>query len=228
MTYLKTYKREDLVDRLKKRARNFARMLDDDDLDDIISDCIRALDENITSPRDLIVTTGTKEVDLTPYNVDSIAVVYFSNEAVFTPLGPDVGLLPLILKGQSNFAFGNVIDFLAMKATLNIMNRQLRTAPDYEFIGGKLYFNKPFSAAIVEFLPYLDGDADQWDMYQMEFQYVFNRIWCMMNMRNGEAMLSAVTLGMTKEAQTVVDHWKKKLDELDEAWLGKGVIAYVG
>ena len=203
-------------------------MLDEYDLQDIVADCVRKLDENVYSPRDLVVTTGTKEVDLTLYNVDAIGMVYYSNDPVFTPLGPDVGLLPLILKGQSNFAFGNVIDFLAMKSTLNIMNRQLRTAPDYEFVGGKLYFNKAFSSAIVEYLPYLDGDVDAWDLYQSEFQYLLNRAWCLMNLRNGEALMSATVLGVGKEATGVVDHWQEKLTKLDEEWLTKGSVAYVG
>ena len=228
MTYLKIYKRDDIITSLKNRGRYFARMIDDTDLLDILSDCVRKLDENVTSPRDLIITAGTKEVDLAGYNVDSIAMVYYSNDAVYTPLGPDVGLLPLILKGQTNFAFGNVIDFLAMKATLNIMNRQLRTAPDYELVGTKLYFNKAFHSAIVEYLPYLDGDAEQWDFFQMEYQYVFNRAWCLMNLRNAEAMMSATVLGLGKEAVGVVDHWQKKLTDLDTEWLSKGIVAYVG
>ena len=228
MTFIKTYKKEDIILDLKRRGRYFARMLDDTDLQDIVSDCVRKLDENVSTPRDLIITAGVKEVDLTGYNVDSVAMVYYSNDQVFTPLGPDVGLLPLILKGQSNFAFGNVIDFLQMKASLNIMNRQLRTAPDHEFMGGKIYFNKAFKSAIVEFLPYFDGEADSWDFFQMEYHYVLNRSWCLLNLRNGEAMMSATVLGVGKEAQGVVDHWQKKLSELDTEWLTKGVISYVG
>ena len=202
MTYLKTYLRTDVVNVLKNRGRAFASMMDDTDLSDIISACIRKLDETLTSPRDLIITQYSKVVDLSQEGVDEICTVFFSGNTTLaaSPVGAEVGLLPFIMRGAGMANFSNVIEFLQMKATLNIMNRQLRTAPDYEYRGGKIYFNIPFGTVDIEYLPYLDGNADQWDFYQMEYDYFIERCWCMLNLRNAEAQMSAVTLGLGEKA----------------------------
>ena len=228
MTYIRLYKRDDIINSLKVRARAFPRMMDDQDLDDLLQNSIRRLDETANSPRDLILTSTTNRVDLRSYGVDDIVHVFFSQEAAFAPVGSEVGLLPLILRGSSVYNFQSVTDFLIMKSTLNIMNRQLRTAPDYEYKDGILTFNRNFGAADVEYLPYFDAQAKELELYQLEYDYLFNRTWIEMNLRNAEAILSGVLLGVGKEALPVVQHWQDKLEKLDAAWEKKGVISFVG
>jgi hypothetical protein len=204
-------------------------MLDDTDLDDIIASCIRKLDETVNAPRDLVITSYAKEVDLRQQGIDEIATVYFSDNAMSaSPLGAEVGLMPFIMRGAGIGNFTNVVEFLQMKATLNIMNRQLRTAPDYEYRGGIMYFNRPFAMVDIEYIPYLDAMADQWDMYQLEYHYFFERCWMELNLRNAEAQMSATVLGIGEKASPVAQHWLGKLTTLDTEWLEKGAISYVG
>jgi hypothetical protein len=230
VTFAKTYTRANIVQLLKNRARSFARMLDDYDIDDIISTCMRKLDESVNAPRDLVISSYARSVDLTAYNVDEICAIYFSDNQGMSasPVGAEVGLMPFIMRGAGMGNFTNVIEFLQMKATLNIMNRQLRTAPDYEYKGGTIYFNRPYAMVDIEFLPYLDASAVEWDLYQLEYHYFFERCWCEMNLRNAEAQMSATVLGIGEKATPVADHWTTKIDKLDLEWLDKGAISYVG
>jgi len=230
VTFLKTYVRTSIANTLVNRSRKFARMMDDNDINDILSACIRKLDEQLNSPRDLVITSATRSVDLTSYGIDEVCNVIFSDDHGMSasPVGAEVGLMPFIMRGAGIGNFTNVIEFLQMKSTLNIMNRQLRTSPDYEYKGGTMYFNRPFAMVDIEYLAYLDAESPQWDLYQMEYEYLLERCWRMLNMRNAEAQMSATTLGIGEKAVQVAEYWSKKVAEIDTEWLEKGAITYVG
>ncbi len=231
MTFAKIYLRSDLTALIKERMKKFAMMMDDADIDDVMRQCVRKLSEVMYDPRDLVVTAHSTKLDLTAYRIDEVCTVFFSNDRNIlsgSPLGPDVGIMPFLLSGGGIASFTNVVDFLAMKGELNIINRQLRTYPDWDYKGGFMYFNRTFAIASIEYLPFLDAVADSWELYQHEYAYLIERIWYSLNLRNAEALMSAVTLGLGEKATPVANHWMTKLDKLDVDWSDKAAMSYVG
>ena len=128
--------RADILTYLKQRYNKFPTMQDDLDYNESISSAIRELNNLCYNPRQAIKQTPTKTNDLTALQVDEICYVYFSNDSMFPNLGlgDGIGLIALFSRQQSMIDMESVGDYLILKGNLNIMNRHLKGAPDWEYI----------------------------------------------------------------------------------------------
>ena len=241
MNYIKQYSKGFVLQDAKDRFDKIASMLDDKDYDDVLKESLTWLNSAIYSPRVIIVNPedfifykGGNFVDVTDLKIDVINNVYYQdtfNESINTIL-PEVGLLPLICGNKHFTTLGSIADYLILKSNLNMMGRQLESDGDYELFpqdetGKRLLQLRNKALTRIEFLPFIDRDSEEWYLYDEEYSALKNVMYCICNIRNYEQIMSAQTLGVSKEASNLIDYWDKKLEATKKEFQDKVLINYI-
>jgi len=217
-----------IEDEIRTRKTKFAMVADNAEITQAISRAIRILNDIVHNPRNLILLEAGPEIDLTTAKVDEILKVTFSDNKFPNSILPEVGLLPLLTNSSGFTNLESIADYLIVKGTLNILMRQMRSSPDYEYYPPILRLNGKFRIVSIEYLPYLDPTEESWEMFENEYRFILDYAWADLNIINSEAMASASLLGVGKEAIELAKYWEGKKTELQKKFEDSGVIDYVG
>lgn len=240
MVSLKKYTKRQILTDGNSRFKKIASMLDKEDLEDMLEQTLSWMDQVIFSPRkiifkpeDVIDYNGGCFIDVTPYKIDVINNAYFSDtfEDSLNTILPEVGLMPYILGYQNFTSLSSVADYLALKSNLNSMGRQLELDGDYELWpidekGRQLLQVKNNKIIWIEYLPNIDRDADEWYFYDNEYSAIKDVLFDKCNLFNAEMQLSAVSLGVGKEATTLTTYWQNKLNADMEKFEKSTLVTY--
>jgi len=214
------------VSDLSIRADKFAVVLDETDAQNIVRTSIRRLDQIVSYPRLLILNNPGKSVVL-PEDVDTVAMVKFSNSS-FDMFTKEFGLIPLVARQMPLGSMEGATEFLLLKGNINMLSRQFKFAPDWEFYPPNLVLNAEYNAVVVEYLPFLDGDLDSWVLNSIETTFILSRSEALFHQRNAEALSGASYLGIGTEYGSVLTYWSEKLKAIDDEMVKAGVITYMG
>ena len=222
MVSIKKYTREQILTEGK-----IARMLDKEDLEDMLEQSLSWMDQVVFTPRsllfkpdDVMLYKGGYFIDVSPYKIDVINNVYYQDvfdEQLNTVL-PEVGLMPFIFGGNTFNSITSVADYIALRTNLNMMNRQLRLDGDYELWpideqGRQLLQVKNNKMIRVEYLPNIDRNATEWYLFDFEYAALKDVLFDLCNIFNYEQLMSAQTLGVGKETENLAKYWQDKLDK---------------
>ena len=225
MVSLKKYTKEQILTEGNNRFKKIASMLDKEDLEDMLQQALTWLDQVIFTPRailfkpeDVMGYNGGYFIDVTPYKIDVINNVYYadSQEYFGNIFFPELGILPYISSG-SNINLGNISNYLALVSNLNMIYRQTEMEGDYELWpvdeqGRQLLQVKNNKIIRIEYLPNIDRDATEWYLYDYEYGALKDVLFDMCNIFNYEQLMSAQSLGVSKETTNLVEYWSKKLE----------------
>lgn len=225
MVSLKKYTKEQILTEGNNRFKKIASMLDKEDLEDMLQQALSWLDQAIFTPRailfkpeDVMSYNGGFFIDVTPYKIDVINNVYYANEQEY--LGniffPELGIMPFI-SGGSYINLSNVADYLSLVTNLNLIRRHTEMDGDYELWpideqGRQLLQVKNNNIIRIEYLPNIDRNAEEWYLYDYEYAALKDVLFDMCNIFNYEQLMSAQSLGVSKETTNLVEYWSKKLE----------------
>lgn len=225
MVSLKKYTKEQILTEGDNRFKKIASMLDKEDLEDMLQQALTWLDQVIFTPRpilfkpeDVMNYKGGFFIDVTPYKIDVINNVYYANEQEYfgNIFFPELGILPYISSG-SNINLTNIADYLSLVSNLNMIRRLTEMDGDYELWpvdeqGRQLLQVKNNKIIRVEYLPNIDRNAEEWYLYDYEYGALKDVLFDMCNIFNYEQLMSAQSLGVSKETTNLVEYWSKKLE----------------
>ena len=173
-------------------------------------------------------------IDVTPYKIDVINNAYYKDtfEDGLNTILPEVGLMPYILGAQNFTSLSSIADYLALRTNLNLMSRQLEMDGDYELWpvdekGRQLLQVKNDKIIRIEYLPNIDRYADSWYLYDHEYAALKEILFDRCNLFNAEMQLSATSLGVGKEAQTLTTYWSQKLEKDQKAFTDMSLVTYL-
>lgn len=225
MVSLKKYTKEQILTEGNNRFKKIASMLDKEDLEDMLQQALSWLDQAIFTPRailfkpeDVMGYNGGFFIDVSPYKIDVINNVYYASEQEY--LGniffPELGIMPFI-SGGSYINLSNVADYLSLVTNLNLIRRQTEMDDDYELWpideqGRQLLQVKNNNIIRIEYLPNIDRNAEEWYLYDYEYAALKDVLFDMCNIFNYEQLMSAQSLGISKETTNLVEYWSKKLE----------------
>lgn len=241
MVSLKKYTKEQILTEGNNRFKKIASMLDREDLEDMLQQSLSWLDQTVFTPRAVIFNTedvisykGGWFIDVSRMKIDVINNVYYKDtfDEQLNTILPEVGLIPFIVGGNTFNSISSVADYLALRSNLNMMNRQLRFNGDYELWpvdeeGRQLLQVKNNNIIRVEFLPNIDRDAEEWYLYDFEYTALKDILFDKCNIFNYEKVMSAQTLGISKESTNLLDYWTKKLEEDKKEFTDKSLVTYL-
>jgi hypothetical protein len=213
-------------------------LLDEDDFVLHLERAIRVLDTVMYNPRNVIFEDAPNGFyDVTELKIDEINTVYYSIESADSMLGGldlGVGVLPILSAQMMPLSsLDGLVDYLALKNVLNMLQRKMLSTTDYQLFPvnaeGKqlLQIRNPGNLFWVEYLPYLPFDADSWDLFENEFQFVSDLAFMHVCHANVEMQAQASILGVGKEAVNLVTYWDNKIKEHIKAWEDSSVITYI-
>ena len=225
MVSLKKYTKEQILTEGNNRFKKIASMLDKEDLEDMLQQALTWMDQVIFTPRailfkpeDVMMYNGGYFIDVTPYKIDVINNAYYASEQEYfgNIFFPELGILPYISSG-SNINLGNISDYLALVSNLNMIYRLTEMDGDYELWpvdeqGRQLLQVKNNNIIRIEYLPNIDRDATEWYLYDYEYGALKDVLFDMCNIFNYEQLMSAQSLGVSKETSNLVEYWSKKLE----------------
>ena len=225
MVSLKKYTKEQILTEGNNRFKKIASMLDKEDLEDMLQQALSWLDQAIFTPRailfkpeDVMNYNGGFFIDVSPYKIDVINNVYYASEQEY--LGniffPELGIMPFI-SGGSYINLSNVADYLSLVTNLNLIRRHTEMDGDYELWpideqGRQLLQVKNNNIIRIEYLPNIDRNAEEWYLYDYEYAALKDVLFDMCNIFNYEQLMSAQSLGVSKETTNLVEYWSKKLE----------------
>lgn len=225
MVSLKKYTKEQILTEGNNRFKKIASMLDREDLEDMLQQALSWLDQAIFTPRailfkpeDVMGYNGGFFIDVSPYKIDVINNVYYASEQEY--LGniffPELGIMPFI-SGGSYINLSNVADYLSLVTNLNLIRRHTEMDGDYELWpideqGRQLLQVKNNNIIRIEYLPNIDRNAEEWYLYDYEYAALKDVLFDMCNIFNYEQLMSAQSLGVSKETTNLVEYWSKKLE----------------
>lgn len=225
MVSLKKYTKEQILTEGNNRFKKIASMLDKEDLEDMLQQALSWLDQAIFTPRailfkpeDVMSYNGGFFIDVSPYKIDVINNVYYASEQEY--LGniffPELGIMPFI-SGGSYINLSNVADYLSLVTNLNLIRRHTEMDGDYELWpideqGRQLLQVKNNNIIRIEYLPNIDRNAEEWYLYDYEYAALKDVLFDMCNIFNYEQLMSAQSLGVSKETTNLVEYWSKKLE----------------
>jgi hypothetical protein len=229
MLSYKTRKLDDLSAYIAGRADKFSMQMDSDDVLEIGRTSIRILNEEVNHPRILVLQNPSRSTDLTLAGVDTICYVKFSNESTLVdPFVGSFGLLPLLSRGSPYASVDGIAEFVIMKGNLNALSRHLKTVADWEYYAPTLVLNGEYHLVCVEYLPYLDADLAEWIVNDIEWSFLIEYTWALLNLRSNESLMSAAFLGVDGGSEKAVTYWEGKVKEILEKFKKGGVLTYVG
>lgn len=225
MVSLKKYTKEQILTEGNNRFKKIASMLDKEDLEDMLQQALSWLDQAIFTPRailfkpeDVMSYNGGFFIDVSPYKIDVINNAYYASEQEY--LGniffPELGIMPFI-SGGSYINLSNVADYLSLVTNLNLIRRHTEMDGDCELWpideqGRQLLQVKNNNIIRIEYLPNIDRDAEEWYLYDYEYAALKDVLFDMCNIFNYEQLMSAQSLGVSKETTNLVEYWSKKLE----------------
>ena len=240
MVSLKKYTKEQILTEGNNRFKKIASMLDKEDLEDMLQQALSWLDQAIFTPRvilfkpeDVMGYKGGFFIDVTPYKIDVINNVYYAGEQEY--LGnlffPELGVMPYI-SGGSYINLSNVADYLSLVSNLNSIRRQTEMDGDYELWpvdeqGRQLLQVKDNKIIRIEYLPNLDRNATEWWLYDYEYAALKDVLFDMCNIFNYEQLMSAQSLGVSKETTNLVEYWSKKLENDKTEFHNKALVTSI-
>ena len=241
MISLKKYTKEQILTEGTSRFKKIASMLDREDYEDQFQQALSWLDEAIFTPRPLLIKPeniinykGGHFVDVSNQKIDVINNVYYQDnfDEQFNTILPEVGLLPLIIGGNSFTSLSSVYDYIALRSNLNGMIRQLDLDGDYELWpkdeeGRQLLQVRKVGMLKVEYLPSIDRDDEFWYLYDFEYAALKDVLYDLCNLFNAEMQMGAQALGVGKEAEGVAKYWQDKLAKDKEEFSNKSLVTYI-
>lgn len=241
MVSLKKYIKKQILTEGNSRFKKIASLLDKEDLEDQLQQTLSWMNDVIFCPRAILIKpemvmsyNGGYFVDVTPYKIDVINNAYYTDtfEDQLNTLLPEVGLMPYILGGQTFTSLSSIADYLALRTNLSLMSRQLELSGDYELWpvdekGRQLLQVKNNKLMRIEYLPNIDRDADTWYLYDNEYAAIKEVLFDRCNLFNAELQMSASSLGVGKEAKTLVDYWTSKLEKDQKKFEDSTLITYI-
>ena len=241
MVSLKKYSKKQILTEGNTRFNKIASLLDKEDLEDQLEQSLSWLDQVIYTPRaikfeseNIMTYNGGYFIDVTPYKIDVINNAYYKDtfEDGLNTILPEVGLMPYILGAQNFTSLSSIADYLALRTNLNLMSRQLEMDGDYELWpvdekGRQLLQVKNDKIIRIEYLPNIDRYADSWYLYDHEYAALKEILFDRCNLFNAEMQLSATSLGVGKEAQTLTTYWSQKLDKDQKAFTDMSLVTYL-
>lgn len=241
MVSLKKYSKKQILTEGNSRFKKIASLLDKEDLEDQLEQTLSWMDQVIFTPRAILIKpemiigyNGGYFVDVTPYKIDVVNRAYYAdtfNDQLNTIL-PEIGLMPFILGGQTFSSLSSIGDYLALRSNLSMMSRQLELDGDYELWpvdeeGRQLLQVKNNKLMRIEFLPNIDRNAEEWYFYDNEYSAIKEVLFDRCNLFNAELQLSATSLGVGKEAKTLVDYWTTKLEKDQKKFEDSTLVTYL-
>ena len=238
---LKQYTREKIIEEAKGRFSKIASLLDDTDYDDMLQQAVSWLDQVVFTPRavivepkDIISYRGGWFIDVTAMKVDVINNCYYQEtfEDNLNTILPEVGLMPFICGYQTFTSVSSVAEYLQIKSNLNMIYRDLNMNGDYELFpkdekGRQLLQVRNNKMVRIEFLPALDRDDESWYLYDFEYSALKDLLFAMLNRLNAQIQMSASTLGVGKEAKTLVDYWDSEIEKVKKEFSDKVLVTYI-
>ena len=237
MVSLKKYTKEQILTEGNNRFKKIASMLDREDLEDMLQQALSWLDQAIFTPRailfkpeDVMGYNGGFFIDVSPYKIDVINNAYYASEQEY--LGniffPELGIMPFI-SGGSYINLSNVADYLSLVTNLNLIRRHTEMDGDYELWpideqGRQLLQVKNSNIIRIEYLPNIDRNAEEWYLYDYEYAALKDVLFDMCNIFNYEQLMSAQSLGVSKETTNLVEYWSKKLEEDKKEFHDKSLV----
>ena len=241
MVSLKKYTKEQILTEGSNRFKKIASMLDKEDLEDMLQQALSWLDQAIFTPRavlfkpeDVMNYNGGWFIDVSNLKIDVINNAYYQDtfDEQLNTILPEIGFMPFILGGTTFSSLSSVADYLALRKNLNIMNRQLQLDGDYELWpideeGRQLLQVKNQHIIRIEFLPNIDRNAEEWYLYDYEYAVLKDVLFDMCNIFNYEQIMSAQTLGISKESTNLLDYWSKKLENDKKEFHDKALVTAI-
>ena len=241
MVSLKKYTKEQILTEGSNRFKKIASMLDREDLEDMLQQALSWLDQAIFTPRavlfkpeDVMMYKGGYFIDVTGMKIDVINNAYYQDtfDEQLNTILPEIGFLPFILGGNTFNSLSSIADYLALRRNLNMMNRQLQLDGDYELWpideqGRQLLQVKNQHIIRIEFLPNIDRDGTEWYLYDYEYAVLKDVLFDMCNIFNYEKIMSAQTLGISKESSNLLDYWTKKLENDKKEFHDKALVTAI-
>lgn len=241
MVSLKKYTKEFIISEMKQRFTKIASLLDDSDYDDMLKQALTWLDQAIFNPREVIIKpedfilyNGGNFVDVTNLKIDVINNVYYSSESDGQTnfYFPELGILPFITQGTGFATMGSIENYMALKTNLNMMGRQMDLTGDYELWpadenGNRLLQLRHKQMTRIEYLPSIDREADSWVLYDVEYSAFKDVYFDLCARFNAEQQMNATSLGVGKEAKTLVDYYDNKLTKDKEEFSAKALVTYL-
>lgn len=241
MVSLKKYTKEQILTEGNNRFKKIASMLDKEDLEDMLQQALSWLDQAIFTPRavlfkpeDVMNYNGGWFIDVSNLKIDVINNAYYQDtfDEQLNTILPEIGFMPFILGGTTFSSLSSVADYLALRKNLNIMNRQLQLDGDYELWpideeGRQLLQVKNQHIIRIEFLPNIDRNATEWYLYDYEYAVLKDVLFDMCNIFNYEQIMSAQTLGISKESTNLLDYWSKKLENDKKEFHDKALVTAI-
>ena len=241
MVSLKRYTKEQILTEGNSRLKKIASMMDKEDIEDQLQQTLSWLDMAIFYPRVLQIEKdqvmgykGGYFVDVSNQKIDEINTVYYEDnfKEILNGILPEVGILPLIIGGSSFTSLSSIGDYLGLRTNLNSIIRQMDFDGDYELWprdenGRQLLQVKKPGMLRVEYLPSIDRDAEEWYLYDFEYAAIKDILYDKCNLFNAEQQMSAVTLGVGKEAENLAKYWQTKLEADEKAFTDKSLVTYI-
>ena len=238
MVSLKKYTKEQIITEGGNRFKKIARMLDREDIEDMLSQALSWLDQAIFTPRavlfkpeDVMSYKGGWFVDVSALKIDVVNNAYYQDtfDEQLNTILPEVGLMPFIVGGNTFNSLSSISDYLILRSNLNKMNRGLQLDGDYELWpideqGRQLLQVRNNHLMRLEFLPNIDRDAEEWYLYDFEYSSLKDILFDMCNLFNYEQVMSAQPLGVGKETQNLANYWQEKLDKDKEEFHNKALV----
>ena len=240
MVSLKKYTKEQILTEGNNRFKKIASMLDKEDLIDMLQQALSWLDQAIFTPRailfkseDVMNYNGGWFIDVSPYKIDVINNVYYSSEQEYMGnlFFPELGIMPYI-SGGTTIDLTKIADYLGLVTNLNLIRRQTQMNGDYELWpideqGRQLLQVKSPRIIRIEYLPNIDRNDNEWYLYDYEYASLKDVLFDMCNIFNYEQIMSAQTLGVSKESSNLLDYWSKKLENDKKEFNDKSLITAI-
>ena len=238
MVSLRKRDRLAVLEALRGRTNKIPMLLDPSDYELHVERAVRVLDEHLFMPRSIIFDNADNGlVDVTALRVDEVCTVYYSQDSSSQLLGGldlGVGIMPILTSQMMPLgSLDSMIDYLILKNVLNSLQRKMQNTFDYTLLpmtsDGRqlLQIRNPGKLFWVEYLPYLDPKADSWEMFESEYEFVLELVFCFVCHANVEIQAQSSILGVGKEAVSLVTYWDTKIKDLVKAYDESSIINYI-
>lgn len=239
MVSLQKYTKDQLLTETKQRFNKIASLLDDTDYIDFIEQSVRWLDTAMYNPRtllikpdDFITVNGGYFVDVTAWNIDEVCNVYYGNHDQVNFMFQELGILPFISQSIGFTMLDNVCSYMELQTVLNLMNRQMELSYDWELFpvdekGRQLLQVRNVGLVRLEYLPHINATDKEWYLFDNEYRTLKRLVFAECNRQNAIIQMSASSLGVGKEASTLVDFWDKETDKIKKEFTDSQIITYL-
>lgn len=243
MVSLQRYTREQLKSYLLQQSSKMAMVVDGEDMDAVISECVAMLDQFLYEPRSvvfdnscLVEKEGGTFVDVSSYRIDEICNIYYSSKSEGGYGGDTLGIgfFPWLTSLYGITFLHDLTGYLILQGNLNKLKRQLGSADDYQLMpvdaDGRQLLQLRTSPELfwLDFLPWLSSTAEEWYLYEFEWLYLKTICRCELFVRNAEIIAAASPLGFGKDVESQLTYWQEKKKAETEAFTTARTLAWLG